>query len=357
MKVCWVCLSSSSNVISELSRYCSERLGAYDELFFFGTKYSISESVDRARVAEVSYGKSFSGVLALASSITRLRRFVIRNEIKSVFIFSTLPIYGLLFLALPRDREIMLWLHDPVPHLGERRVFSGIKLINDYIFSKLKHKKSIILGAEALRAQLSGTVFNEVATQVISFPAAPDLVQVQSPLEKKPQVVFFGRIEEYKGLDSFFNALISHGADLKHRLKFLIAGKGSLPPSCLQAQTAGFDIEVRNSFIPSCELNELIRGSKIAIFPYLEATATLALQSAGTLGCLIVATSVGALPSSVIPEYSIICEPNDPKALMSAVRSLAASDSSPVEISESYKERFDPDIFPEQILAHLSGME
>ena len=106
-------------------------------------------------------------------------------------------------------------------------------------------------------------------------------------------VLFFGRIEYYKGLD----ILVEAGKQMKN-VKFVIAGKGNM------TQIFGMDclpsnFEHLNRYIPDEKLAGLIRHSKIIVLPYRDATGTQVIQSVFFYEKPVIVTNVGCFPEYV----------------------------------------------------------
>ena len=133
-------------------------------------------------------------------------------------------------------------------------------------------------------------------------------------------VLFFGRVEYYKGLD-----ILVECAKNMPDVKFVIAGRGSLerlyglsklPNNCIRIDT----------YVPDKELASLIMRSKIIVLPYKDATGTQTIQTAFYYGKPVVATKVGCFPEYIYDgEDGILIQPNDVAALKNAINEILSS--------------------------------
>jgi len=100
------------------------------------------------------------------------------------------------------------------------------------------------------------------------------------------QIIFFGRLSEYKGAKLLFETL----EGVSKKMKIVIAGQGDVPENlALRA-----DVFV-NRFLTDQELANVLSESDIAIFPYIEGSQSGAMALAATYGCKIVGTNVGGI--------------------------------------------------------------
>jgi glycosyltransferase involved in cell wall biosynthesis len=135
-------------------------------------------------------------------------------------------------------------------------------------------------------------------------------------------LLFFGRIEPYKGLQ----ILLSATAQLLKRcpkLKLVIAGAGAAP---LLPRSLETHVILINRFIADQEVRVLVSGATAVVLPYLEATQTGVVPLAAAWAVPAIVTRVGALPELVIDEVTgLIVDPGDPVGLSCAMARLHES--------------------------------
>ncbi|RZL69172.1 MAG: glycosyltransferase family 1 protein [Pedobacter sp.] len=81
-------------------------------------------------------------------------------------------------------------------------------------------------------------------------------------------VLFFGRIEAYKGIENLYNVFLKYRNKL--HIKLVIAGKGSI--YFKRHLAAEENIIFINRFIRESEMNSLFNKAKIVVLPYTSAT-------------------------------------------------------------------------------------
>ena len=125
-------------------------------------------------------------------------------------------------------------------------------------------------------------------------------------------ILFFGRLEPYKGLDVLLEAV--RILRLRGRpVTVTIAGPGKLALPAVEGVT------VENRFVTDRELAELVAASRIVVMPYRDATGSQVPQTAFVYGTPVVATSVGCLPEYV--EHGVtglLVPPDNAEALAGA---------------------------------------
>jgi glycosyltransferase involved in cell wall biosynthesis len=143
-------------------------------------------------------------------------------------------------------------------------------------------------------------------------------------------VLFFGRIEPYKGVDVLLDAyLLLREKD--RPIHLTIAGRGNIPADFSQkALAAGVDL--KNYWLSGEELGGLIKDADVIVAPYTDATQSGVVITAISYLVPVIATRVGALPEYVEDgEGGFLVPPGDAPALATAIgkfiddRSLAAA--------------------------------
>jgi glycosyltransferase involved in cell wall biosynthesis len=145
-------------------------------------------------------------------------------------------------------------------------------------------------------------------------------VGLTSPIPARLQVVFFGRLEPYKGLHNFCEAaaqLSAEGVDAD----FIIAGSGRLS-DCLHGASPAC-VNVVNKLLSEQEVGRLLASATVVVLPYTDATQSGVLAAAYALGVPVVATRVGSFPEYVKDGVSgLLVPPNDSIALAGAIRRI-----------------------------------
>jgi glycosyltransferase involved in cell wall biosynthesis len=133
------------------------------------------------------------------------------------------------------------------------------------------------------------------------------------------QVLMFGRMKRYKGLDILMRAASIVARHIP-KLKIILAGQG---PELDRLESSLKDnpvFEIRNRYIPAREVTQLFSSSTLVVIPYKEASQSGPLHLAYSMGRPVVATRVGAIPESLQHgREGLLVPANDPKSLAKAM--------------------------------------
>jgi glycosyltransferase involved in cell wall biosynthesis len=145
----------------------------------------------------------------------------------------------------------------------------------------------------------------------------------------EPFVLFFGRLEEYKGVETLLTAWhrlrSSSSSEGKGRqFSLVMAGEGRLPDRFAKRLPLG--IEIRAGRIEDAEAMDLFRRCSLVVLPYTSSTQSALVAAAYRFSKPVLITRTGALPEYVLEgETGFIVEPDDPQALAFALE-LAMAD-------------------------------
>lgn len=148
-------------------------------------------------------------------------------------------------------------------------------------------------------------------------------------------ILFFGRVEEYKGVDVLIDAYLNSEA-ARCGIKLIVAGRGNVAHDISPFSDKIIQI---NKYINNEELANLIRYSKFVVLPYRSATQSGCVMSAFAFNKPIIATNVGDLPNEVIEGVTgVICEPNNANDLREKINEMLKMDLMSYE--KSIEKRF-----------------
>ncbi len=234
----------------------------------------------------------------------------------------------LLFRRLP----LVVTIHDVTPHPGEADKHGNrwfMKFARDRLYPRaLKRGVRFIVHGESLR-QFLNDEFQVPLDAIASIPHGilatfDDAEVVKAPLQPRPaeapgSVLFFGRMEHYKGLHVLLEALPLVLARLPET-RFVIAGRGESLDK-LRAEFASYpQVEIRDYYIQSAEVAELFRDAAVTVAPYIEASQSGVIASAYAFDVPAIASKVGALHEVVLHEKTgLLVEPDDAQELAAAL--------------------------------------
>lgn len=174
--------------------------------------------------------------------------------------------------------------------------------------------------ADALKACRPITLFHPLMNQGGSGPGRSE-ARRRLGLSTQARVhLFFGLIRPYKGLHLLLEALASLG-DHHH---LVIAGEcyGSFEPYARAIQTLGLEprVHVHQEFIETSDVPVFMDAADDMVLPYLTATQSGVTALALHHRLRVIASDVGDLRQTVVPELTgRLVPPNNPAALADAM--------------------------------------
>jgi glycosyltransferase involved in cell wall biosynthesis len=143
-------------------------------------------------------------------------------------------------------------------------------------------------------------------------------------------LLFFGVIRPYKGLEDLVRAFDSIPPDQIHRYWLTVVGETwegwSLPGSLIAGSRYGDRITFVNRYVHDTELDAYLRGADAVVLPYLRSSISGPLHVAMAYGLPIVITDVGGNGEAASAyEGATLVPPGDPVALRGAIETLATS--------------------------------
>lgn len=230
-----------------------------------------------------------------------------------------------LVLALHRAVPVVLTVHDPEPHLGldaQRMRGKRRRLYRQWLRRRARlaitHGRVLVETLERVEPALQGRV-RAVAHGPLGGPPAA------GPVPCDPiRLLFFGRVEAYKGLRYLVEAVrLLRARDLMVRA--VVAGRGTDLAACREAMAELDAFEVHERYIGANEVPALFHNCAAVVLPYVEGTQSGVAAMALGFGRPVIATSVGSIPELVRHgENGLLVAPADAQALAAAIASLAA---------------------------------
>ena len=220
------------------------------------------------------------------------------------------------FLARLMKKPLIFTIHDPEHHLGTPFYIK----VSDTITARMADMIVVLsqLGQRQLikKGYAPGKI-QQIPIGVYSFFSQRNMSIV--PQEK--MVLFFGRIEPYKGLDILLKAFRQIGTSLPD-WKLIIAGNGDFSEYATLAEHK--QIEVINRFINDEEVAQLMQRAGFVALPYTEATQSGVIPIAYAFARAVIATDVGSLGEAVQDgKTGFLIRPNDVSELVQAILRLA----------------------------------
>ena len=253
------------------------------------------------------------------------------------------------FLPLLRRFPLVLTIHDPRHHVGDRASQKTPQAVLDYGF---RQADEIIVHGHQQKAEVVEQLrLPRDRIHVIPHVALGNDGAGTEVAEEDHLVLFFGRIWEYKGLEYLIRAepLITSRIPAA---KIVIAGTGEPFDRYRRLMQHPDRFEVHNGYVSDDERTALFRRASVVVLPYVEATQSGVIPLAYTFSKPVIATAVGGLPEMVDHERTgILVPPRDERALADAVVSLLADPDRRRALGANGKRKLDGECAPEVVAA------
>lgn len=192
--------------------------------------------------------------------------------------------------------KILHTIHDATHH--DTTYLSIGQWLNDKLFLDIpnrlmiKHAKNAITNSVAQIEYLKKKYKNHYYAfspfpSLITEPIANGNVPVKELENVNNYILFFGRIEKYKGIDLLYN-LYCNNKDLQ-KYPLVIAGSGKI---YFKLNSDINNIFIINRFIDDNELKDLFNKSKIVVYPYISGTQSGVLSLASFFGKRMVVSNI-----------------------------------------------------------------
>ena len=139
-------------------------------------------------------------------------------------------------------------------------------------------------------------------------------------IKEQNEILFFGRIEQYKGLDVLLKSVPTVFRKCPDWYLH-IAGGGDITP--YKEALNSPHIHVPNRFVTDEEVAKFMQRCPIVALPYLSASQSGVIPTAFAFGKAVIATNVGGIPDVIKDhETGLLIPPNDPAKLSAALIEL-----------------------------------
>ena len=201
-------------------------------------------------------------------------------------------------------------IHDPLSHPTNKKSLKMFihNLVGTFYKARFQRKCDAIvfLSSESKKRFLE--IYPQVhkATYILNLGAHVPPVVACKPISfnAKDYILFFGRIDKYKGLSTFFDIAIA-----KPELPFVLAGNGELTSGEKNKISNCQNIIFVNRYIPDEEMVYLFENCKCVILPYLEASQSGIIPISYHFGKPVIVSDVKGLSQFVINgETGFVCK-------------------------------------------------
>lgn len=282
--------SQLANSLSRTNNDVALLIGSY----VFNENYYQNSTVKVIPIdSQKNYPKMF---LKLINPFTYYKLLYIVNREKPDVIHLVLDdlISGILFCLLRfKGKKLVLTEHDPILHSGEQVLVRIHLLFSKFLLRRTVNK--IIVHGNNLKEVL---VQKGVSKQKIETIPHGEFSYYTKWLNKKQQeskntILFFGRIQDYKGLDSLIKAVPLITPHIPN-LKVIIAGEGNFEKYRTIISDKKY-FEVHNRYILDEEVANFFQRANVVVLPYKDGTQSGIVPIAYSFKKPVIVTNVGSI--------------------------------------------------------------
>ncbi|WP_407282005.1 glycosyltransferase family 4 protein [Methanolobus sp. WCC1] len=222
-------------------------------------------------------------------------------------------------------------IHDVALHSDQDNLF--LNMTTSFI---AKASNLIFVHGEKLKSELSATGIPEEKISVVphgDYSFFGTINQKNIP-EETNNILFFGRILKYKGIDYLIEAepiLSSKISDFK----ITVAGNGDF--SQYEKRIDDYKhFEVINEYIPDEKVAELFQRASVVVLPYIEGSQSGIVPIAYSFKKPVIVTDVGCISDVVVDGVTgFVIPPKDSESLALAIFKILSDDNLKAEMSEN----------------------
>lgn len=252
-------------------------------------------------------------------------------------------------IALSKNINCAIVIHDVNPHPHKKTIYKEISEKIRRCLARCAYKKAhsiVVLSENSYK--LFCTQYKKLKDKVIMFPLGAHVMPAVSRIPKELKqyrdidgfALFFGRIDEYKGVDRLVKAQEANCKDLNYNLPVIIAGNNLSNQDYVTSDEKKMICLLR--FIEDGEMIWLFEHCGVVVLPYYEASQSGVLPIAYKYGKPVIVSNIDGLRELVV-EGKTGYVFNDTSKLELILKDYAIEKSAQAnpEILGFYKETYD----------------
>lgn len=256
--------------------------------------------------------------------------------------------FNLLGLPFLRHIPLVLTVHDSLIHVGDADSAKTPQWIYDLAYSRARER--IVHAPQVKESLTKRTGVPAETVHVMPYVIVGDVdTSVGIDVQPRQEILFFGRIWEYKGLEYLIKAEPLITAKVP-QARIVIAGTGEDFGRYRKMMTAADHFIVHNEYVSDQKRAELFRRAAVVVLPYIEASQSFIISIAYRFGKPVVATTVGGLPEMVDHgRTGFLVPPRDSESLASAIVDLMRNEEMRQEFGENGMRKVNVECAPDAI--------
>lgn len=248
------------------------------------------------------------------------------------------PSLGYVAAKMSKNCQVVSIVHNATPH--EKGGFD--KMLSNYFFKR--NSKCIAL-SKAVEEDIQRN-FPNVKTKVLLHPVyehfgvkidkVEAINQLQLPTKQK-QVLFFGLIRDYKGLDQLLDAMAMLPEDYHLTVAGEVYGSFDKFQQQIEKHNLSNRVHLHLRYIPDDEVKLFFSMADVVALPYKSATQSGIVAIAKHFEKPVVATNVGGLSEFIKSSTDgMITKDKTPEEIAKAIRLVAESGEKSTENKEAH---------------------
>ena len=287
------------------------------------------------------------------SLVSMIHSIIEANDIELIFTLTGEVCLSWVLGRLQKGVPVLHTVHDAIPHEYK---LSFINSFKDKIFvsgpnkSILKKSRFLVTNSMVQKTWLE----QNYPSKKIYYCPFPTLVtteikngeKVASELEGiNDYILFFGRIEFYKGVHLLYNAFVNNIDTFKPH-KLVLAGRGDHEEYYFPVAKSD-DVIVLNRFIEDNEVRKLFENAAVVVYPYISATQSGVLSVASRFGKKIVVSDVPFFRASANGQDGVFF--TDPNNETNLVETIIKAIKSSTTTHQLYTSTYSLEVITEQM--------
>lgn len=202
------------------------------------------------------------------------------------------------FLFKVQNKKVVFTAHDGWLHEGERNMLT--QSLNNF---RLRNSNLVIFLSDFVENLVKTKIAFRQPSVVIPLPLIQNDYINYIKEQKTRNILFLGRIDQYKGVELLMDAVLSIENDFD---RLIIAGKSQYEVNYIKHSK----IEIRDKYLSEIEIGELLSWADLLVLPYTEASQSGVIALGIFAELPMLCTNVGGFKEQLANDECFWCDPN-----------------------------------------------